>query len=1154
MAFIKKIKELSLINEIVSKQEIGDISPIINNLSEIKKFLDIEKRKFVFNNKEVDLDKITETDFNDLLKNVEFKKILRNHFKKNSYFRNVILGNKDNKRLILKEFLQERSLITRLFKKLNNGVFKRTIIYDMNGRINKNIMNLTKDNEKVKRITNILVDNGYKDIIFEIGSCYEGKTLVSLNDAFIKIISSKDREKDKELIKEIREFISELDTVYDDNYKIIFTLETRKVASQSTRVNWRSCMNLENGVRNEMVGSGISSGLAAVYITKVGDELKIDYPLARILIKPMIYETKTGSNFDIKNITDEDIYYYLDKTYTSTNSIRTNINTGILEKFEKKVNEIIETVNKQKIEKLAERENKTKLTYNLQRKGDERKQERYYADTVSKVEKDLTAQILLEKLKNKEEVKNEDVFDFFKKNENDEIIKLLFVNGKDDIVKELVDKKYIYPPEVDVYELGRIPDVTMNKVVLNAKDNKIKVTNKSKELNTTILTYKPTEGGKNNLEEIDKDTKVNVDSFTYFYNKKESGKFKITDNLKYNGEILKETLEINNKKIDINKYLSQDDKKNVKIIPLESQASNDKLKKIKVNFSTFDKNFKYELKNADITFTRKTNDENKSFFILMNKNSTINIFPENYYLTLDFNNLQQIDFFYKNIFDILLKAQNEYIENIHKKSNPNSVYLNTINKFNSLLLIDDENREFVKNSLDINLFEKQIMATLLKKTKDILPLNVFIITNDSFLKNSSLSSENYIEKLENIEKICQAYKINISYINNINEKPKHCKNINDFINNVIFMHESEKEDFDIRKREYVVLNNIGYISTNANSQSPSLIDQDYNVSKIKIIKTNKNISLNIKVQELIIDEKTEIENDNLLIKGNGNINKLSISNKKINKHEIIIPIMEIKINNCQGDTFDFSTSNPEIVIFDNVKIDNLLINKKDYNLSVINCESLPKKIECKRLEIENSKLKLPERLIIENLYIKNSDVTGYSNIDVKSCFSRFKKGLSISNNEIDDNTNDIPIILKTSEYDKKIKSLFKETDNLFFLDKDMTNSYAVHGNLRDKILDIIISRLKLSDFSRENKELILKITESLPEHMISYLANDKRVENFKDIFYNLRVKSKIKKEERIEKIKKQKPIGSFINKIKKKVIGDSFVSNINHLESKTYFD
>ena len=50
MAFIKKIKELSLINEIVSKQEIGDISPIINNLSEIKKFLDIEKRKFVFNN------------------------------------------------------------------------------------------------------------------------------------------------------------------------------------------------------------------------------------------------------------------------------------------------------------------------------------------------------------------------------------------------------------------------------------------------------------------------------------------------------------------------------------------------------------------------------------------------------------------------------------------------------------------------------------------------------------------------------------------------------------------------------------------------------------------------------------------------------------------------------------------------------------------------------------------------------------------------------------------------------------------------------------------------------------------------------------------------------------------------------------------------
>jgi hypothetical protein len=1155
MAFIKKIKELSFINEITSKQEIGDISPIINNLAEIKKLLNVEKRKFVFNSKEIDLDKISEGDFTNLLKNIEFKKALRSHFKKNSYFRNIILGSQNDehgKRLFLKEFLKEKSLITRLFKKLNNGVFKRTIIYDISGRINKNIMNLTKDNEKVKKITKILIENGYKDVIFEIGSCYEGKTLTSINDAFEKIISSKDSEKDKDLIKEIKDFIGELDTVYDDNYKIIFTLETRKVASQSTRVNWRSCMNLENGVRREMVGSGISSGLAAVYITKVGDELKIDYPLARILIKPMIYEAKTGSNFNMKNITDEDIYYYLDKTYTSTNSIRTNINVSILDKFEKKVNEIIENVNKQKVEKLAERENKTKLIYNLQRKGEDRKQERYYADTVNKVEKDLTAQILLEKLKNKKEVNKEEVFEYFKKNHNDEIIKLLMINNKDDIIKELLDKKYILPPEVDVYELGRIPDIDINKLTLNARDNKIKATNKSKQLNVNELIYKPVEDGKNNLEEIDKDTTVSVDNFTYLFNKKEGGKFKITNNLKYKGEEIKQTLEIGNKKIDINKYEQRGE---VKIHSIESQASNEKLKRIKVTFSDFDKNFKYTLTDADISFTRKTNDENKSFFLVMNKNSIINSFPENYYLTLNFYHFEQIKYFYKNIFNILIKAQNEYIDNIYKKTNKSIEMSKTIMALDTLLLVENENRDFVKETLGINIFDKQIMATLLKKTKDIVPLNLFIIAGESFLKNSSMGSENYIEQFEKIEDICKAYKININYVNDINEKPSHCQNINEFISDTFFNHNIKKDNFDLKKMSYIVLNDTGYISTAyILNQTFFKLDNINNVSKIKIIKLDKIMFLEANVNELIIDKKTIIKNDNVLIKGNGSIKNLIITDKKINKYEILTPIMEIKVNNCEGDTLDFSPSKVENISFKNVKINNLLVDKKDYNLYIDNCNQLPEKIECKRLEIENSNIKLPEKTIIENLYVKNSDVTNYSNIDVKTCFSRFKKGLTISNEKIDDNLNDIPIILKTSDYDKKIKSLFKETDNLFFLDKSVTDSYSVHGNLRDKILNIIISRLNLTDFSRENKELILKTVESLPEHMISYLTNDKRIEKFKDLFYNLRTNARQKMNQKVEKIKKEKPIGNFIKKIKEKIIGDSFVSSINNLESKNYFD
>ena len=63
--------------------------------------------------------------------------------------------------------------------------------------------------------------------------------------------------------------------VYDNQYKIVFSLETRKVASQSTNVNWRSCMNLVNGENRQFVGSSITNGLAVVYLTRVGDYLKI---------------------------------------------------------------------------------------------------------------------------------------------------------------------------------------------------------------------------------------------------------------------------------------------------------------------------------------------------------------------------------------------------------------------------------------------------------------------------------------------------------------------------------------------------------------------------------------------------------------------------------------------------------------------------------------------------------------------------------------------------------------------------------------------------------------------------------------------------------------------------------------------------------------
>ena len=55
MTFINKIKELSVINEIIEKEEFGDISPIINDKAKVIKNLPSDKTTFVFKDKTIDL-------------------------------------------------------------------------------------------------------------------------------------------------------------------------------------------------------------------------------------------------------------------------------------------------------------------------------------------------------------------------------------------------------------------------------------------------------------------------------------------------------------------------------------------------------------------------------------------------------------------------------------------------------------------------------------------------------------------------------------------------------------------------------------------------------------------------------------------------------------------------------------------------------------------------------------------------------------------------------------------------------------------------------------------------------------------------------------------------------------------------------------------
>jgi len=84
-------------------------------------------------------------------------------------------------------------------------------------------------------------------------------------------------------------------TIYDykrGEQKIVFTMDIRAVASQSSFVGWKSCMRLnpdgnsDQGMYANMVGPGISAGNFIAYLTRVGDEKELENPLGRVLLKP----------------------------------------------------------------------------------------------------------------------------------------------------------------------------------------------------------------------------------------------------------------------------------------------------------------------------------------------------------------------------------------------------------------------------------------------------------------------------------------------------------------------------------------------------------------------------------------------------------------------------------------------------------------------------------------------------------------------------------------------------------------------------------------------------------------------------------------------------------------------------------------------------
>ena len=196
--------------------------------------------------------------------------------------------------------------LTNLFRKLNDGVLKKTVIFDYKSKKRQVL------NKADKAVIQILFDLGYtinKDMyktgialkknkeisVLDILNGFGAKKIDNMKDVFEK---TKQKEIGKQ-IKAIEELqglkiikgnsidLTQLSIYKNNTHKIVFTYDHRAIASQSTHVGWTSCMNLDKkSGHNDKVGSGASDGVFIAYFVKAGDEYVLENPVARILFKP----------------------------------------------------------------------------------------------------------------------------------------------------------------------------------------------------------------------------------------------------------------------------------------------------------------------------------------------------------------------------------------------------------------------------------------------------------------------------------------------------------------------------------------------------------------------------------------------------------------------------------------------------------------------------------------------------------------------------------------------------------------------------------------------------------------------------------------------------------------------------------------------------
>ena len=217
---------------------------------------------------------------------------------------------KNQKYLTSEKYKQRLKELLKRFFTNEDGKIVNTIIIPYTAQ---NIQSLQQID---KNIIQYLNNHGYKctEESYLLGYCLNNKNKeVSIIDVLkmIKQYNIEKLEQDKKnnpqysihydnRIKAKQNFKENYLTYYQNFNKnrskiIAFTWLPRAIASMSTDVGWRSCMNLYDGGRSEFVFSTIEAGAFIAWLVQKGDEEILDNPQARILIKA--YVSKKGKIF-----------------------------------------------------------------------------------------------------------------------------------------------------------------------------------------------------------------------------------------------------------------------------------------------------------------------------------------------------------------------------------------------------------------------------------------------------------------------------------------------------------------------------------------------------------------------------------------------------------------------------------------------------------------------------------------------------------------------------------------------------------------------------------------------------------------------------------------------------------------------------------------